>query len=187
MFARGLLISSLFLLFALIDDPDVNLPTEIEEERLKHRKKAKRAIAFANVVTKARYEPRHKPLNMKAGDKVSLRLHRGYTQPGIKSRKFQKQRIGPFKILEKMGELAYELDIPPTWNIHPVISVTHLEPAPSGKDPWDRQQMEETGPIQDEQGESEGEARYKIEKIIGKRVIRVGRSRKPITRYKSSG
>ena len=136
---------------------------------------------------KARYDPRDKPLNVKAGDKLFLRLHRVYTQPGIKSRKSQKQQIGPFKILKKLGELAYKLDIQPTWIIDPVISVTHLEPAPSGKDPWDRQQMEETGPIQHEQGESEGEARYKIEKVIGKRVIHVGEAGNRSHSTKSSG
>ncbi len=30
----------------------------------------------------------------------------------------------------KVGQLAYKIDIPGHWKIHPVISTTHLEPAP---------------------------------------------------------
>lgn len=39
-----------------------------------HYKEAERAINFANVMTKVRYNPRHKPLNMKAGDKEHVKL-----------------------------------------------------------------------------------------------------------------
>jgi hypothetical protein len=34
------------------------------------------------------------------------------------------------RVLERIGNLAYRLDIPPNWKIHPVISVAHLEPKP---------------------------------------------------------
>ena len=39
--------------------------------------------------------------------------------------------MGPFQIESKVGQLAYKLKIPPGWKIHPVFSVTQLEPAPT--------------------------------------------------------
>lgn len=38
--------------------------------------------------------------------------------------------VGLFRIIEKVGCLAYRLDVPSDWRIHPVFSVAQLEPAP---------------------------------------------------------
>ncbi|KAJ5871960.1 uncharacterized protein N7529_004313 [Penicillium soppii] len=49
--------------------------------------------------------------------------------------------VGRFEILEKIGKIAYKLDIPEHWlkkGMYPVISIAHLEPAPTGEDPWQR-------------------------------------------------
>jgi hypothetical protein len=57
----------------------------------------------------------------------------GYTIPvnDAISRKLGQQYAGLFTVAERVGRLAYKLDLPPTWKVHPVISVQHLEPAPS--------------------------------------------------------
>ncbi len=39
--------------------------------------------------------------------------------------------MGPFRVVELVGDLAYRLDLPQHFRMHPVISVTHLEPARS--------------------------------------------------------
>ena len=41
-------------------------------------------------------------------------------------------------VAERVGRLAYRFDLPPTWEIHPVISTQHLEPAPN-PDPFGRE------------------------------------------------
>lgn len=79
---------------------------------------------------KARYDAGHKQINFKVGDKVMLRLHRGYKMLGHENRKYSHQREGPFVVKRRIGELAYELDLPPGYTIHPVISVAHLERFP---------------------------------------------------------
>ncbi|KAI0994007.1 hypothetical protein K3495_g14176 [Podosphaera aphanis] len=100
------------------------------------------AIKFAAMYTKHYYDKRHKPIFFKPGQYVSLRLHRGYQVPGLKNRnsKIEQQFAGPFKILERIGRLAYRLELPQSMRrVHPVISVAHLEPAPDpSEDPFDR-------------------------------------------------
>lgn len=72
------------------------------------------------------------------GDYAVIRLHHGYPLPGA-PRKTGQQYVGPFKVKRKIGNLAYELDIPTTWSIHPVFSVAMLEPAPTPTaDPYNR-------------------------------------------------
>lgn len=59
-----------------------------------------------------------------------LRLHRGYKIPSsqILGTKLSQQFAGPFKILSKVGNLAYRLKIPTYWRIHPVFTIAQLEP-----------------------------------------------------------
>lgn len=68
-----------------------------------------------------------------------LRLHKSYTIPATAgvTKKLTQQHIGPFRIVEKVGRLAYKLDVPPNWQIHPVFSVAQLELAsPLAKNPF---------------------------------------------------
>jgi hypothetical protein len=56
---------------------------------------------------------------------------------GILKSKLGDQRVGPFKIVAKVGSLAYKLKLPDNWRIHLVMSVTQLEPA--RVDPFERE------------------------------------------------
>ena len=71
------------------------------------------------------YDRTHIPLNLKVGEYTLLRLHKGYHIPSVASRKLGAQRVGPFKVLGKVGNLVYRLDFPPHWKIHRVISISH--------------------------------------------------------------
>jgi hypothetical protein len=90
-------------------------------------------------------------------------------------------------VLERVGRLAYRLDIPPDSRIHPVISVAHLEPAPTGEDPWHRQYDDEHLPTTDERFPDD--TVYEVERILAKRVYnapgrpRADGSRRQITKY----
>ncbi|RDL33672.1 uncharacterized protein BP5553_08040 [Venustampulla echinocandica] len=94
------------------------------------------AIMLAAMTMKRQYDAHHKPMFFKPGEFVALRLHRGYCVPGLKERniKIEQQFAGPFKIIERVGRLAYRIELPPTMKIHPVISIAHLEPAPNPAD-----------------------------------------------------
>ena len=69
-------------------------------------------------------------------------INRGYRLPGSTALSVVKQ--GPFKVLRKIGRLAYELELSPNIRIYPVISIIHLEPVIP--DPYDRPRPK-PGPI----------------------------------------
>lgn len=49
------------------------------------------------------------------------------------------QFVGAFRLLERIGRLAYKLNLPETMRIYSIISVTHLEPATDpAKDSYNR-------------------------------------------------
>ena len=129
------------------------------------------AIAFAQMRAKFYYDQSHKPLNLAVGEYALLRLHKGYHIPSVTSRKLGAQRVGPFKVLEKIGNLAYRMEFPPHWRIHPVISVAHLEPAPNPhNDPFKRPR-----PAHPPAVSMEGDVGiYTVEKLIDRRQSRRG-------------
>lgn len=78
---------------------------------------------------KTTYDRKHQPFFMKIGQSAMLQLHKGYNisvTAGV-TRKLTQQYAGPFRIVEKVGCLAYKLDKPPDWRIHPVFSVAKPE------------------------------------------------------------
>ena len=52
----------------------------------------------------------------------------GYRLPNTDAHKLAQQRVGPFPIIRRIGDLAYELDIPAKWKlVHHTISIANLE------------------------------------------------------------
>jgi hypothetical protein len=96
------------------------------------RDDAKNALLFAQTKMSIYYDNKHKPMTFDVGDMVYVRLagsmEPGYHLPHEICHKLSQQRVGPFKVLNRIGELAYELELPSTWKIHPVLSIAHLEP-----------------------------------------------------------
>ena len=99
--------------------------SDLAQRRDLHCRQAQDAQMFAAIWAKRRYNNKHKKIDLKEGDLVYLRLHRGYDLPGIQNPKLSNQRAGPFKILKKIGTLAYRIEIPRTMRIHPVVSIAH--------------------------------------------------------------
>jgi hypothetical protein len=70
---------------------------------------------------------RRRPLQFNIGDQVRIdanfiNLH---SQP---SKKFRHRHLGPFKVTEVISPVAYRLDLPPSYKIHPVFHVSRLLP-----------------------------------------------------------
>jgi hypothetical protein len=80
------------------------------------------------------YDARHRPEEFKPGDEVWLDAKDLTTERP--SKKLDYKRLGPFKVLRKVSDLAYELKLPSSFKIHPVISTSRLELAKP--DEWHR-------------------------------------------------
>jgi len=102
--------------------------------------------------------------NLKAGDKVwFLPRNVRTTRP---SRKLDYKKLGPFKILARVGPKAYKLDFPPSLKgIHPNIHISLLEPYTNN--PLPSQKKEPPTPI-----EIEGDPEYELDEIIDSRLYR---------------
>ena len=108
----------------------------------------------------------HKNLRLYKGLLVYLRLYYGYKIPGI-YHKYSNQRVGPFKILEKVRKLAYRLQLPPNMRIHPVVSVAQIEPAVDPADDLYYRLPPPPGPVEEED-ENPVNPLYKIERFLDK-------------------
>ena len=129
------------------------------------------AIAFAQMEAKRSYDEKHKPVYMREGDYALIRLHHGYDIPStaVLGRKYSQQYVGPFRVLKRVGRLAYRLDLPAHWRIHPVLSIAQLEPAPAPKDdPFQRPKPDHPDSVFVE-GDTDRVKSYEIERLVNKR------------------
>jgi hypothetical protein len=113
---------------------------------------------------------------MDVGDMAYIRLHKGYNLPGHPNHKLTEQHTTPLRVKRHVGRLAYELELPPNWKIHLVISVTHLEPAPKEPDPFRRLQSDGQEPVDNVAGDTDEWKSYELERIVDHRFY--GRHRK---------
>ena len=77
---------------------------------------------------KSNYDGKHHDLAFNIGDHVYLRVSpmKGTQRFGIKG-KLAPRYVGPFKILGKRGDLAYQLELPSNFaNVHDVFHVSQL-------------------------------------------------------------
>lgn len=76
------------------------------------------------------YDARHRDVQYKEGDKVLLKLQ-PYRQKSLTARRHQKllpKYSGPYTVLQRIGPVAYKLDLPSDTQVHPVFHVSKLKP-----------------------------------------------------------
>ncbi|KAI3805345.1 hypothetical protein L1987_27640 [Smallanthus sonchifolius] len=86
-------------------------------------------IRVARSRQKSYADKRRKPLEFQVGDMVLLKVSpwKGVVRFGKKG-KLAPRYVGPFKILERVGKVAYKLDLPPELsNVHPTFHVSNLK------------------------------------------------------------
>lgn len=84
----------------------------------------------------------------------------------------------PFKIVERIGKLAYKLDLPAYFKIYSVISVAHLELKPEGEGAYDRPEATNPDSIHVE-GDTDEWKSHEVEKILRRPSIRKERKCEP--------
>ena len=130
-----------------------NLHQTLEEE-----------MTTAQLREKENYDKHRKPdPNLKSGDMVwFLPRNVKTTRP---SKKLDYKKIGPFKIIKKVGTSSYKLDLPTWMTIDNTFHISLLEPYEDNKFP---SQIQTPPPLI----EIDGEPEYELEEIIDSRLHR---------------
>ena len=111
---------------------------------------------------------RRRPQDFAVGDYVLLST----TNLKFKNypRKLQRKFVGPFRVLERVGAVAYRLQLPQAWTIHPVFHTSLLKAWREGQ--WNQDLRAGTPEL-----EFEGEPLYQVDKLLRWRWTGQGRRR----------
>ena len=108
------------------------------------------------------YDQKHRDVHYSVGDLVLLST--GNLRMKGTPAKLQRRFVGPFKVIETIGQQAYKLSLPEDWKIHSVLHVSLL------KD-WKTASLQEDQPIPTDAPEVE-EPCYEVENILCWRKIK---------------
>ena len=109
------------------------------------------------------YDQRATPQpDIEIGDLVMLNAKNIGTKRPTKN--LRRRLYGPFKVLQKRGNIAFKLDISPHCKIHPVFHVLLLEPYKVSDRPNREQPRREPEDV-------EGDMEWEVEKIVKSEII----------------
>ena len=133
---------------------------------------AKDALRKAQAIFENSYNKSHYPISFEVGDQVMINVHSlkfpDVTQgKGIKlTRRFE----GPFEVIDKLSEITYRLRIPHEYDIHPVLSIAHLEKFTPSTEEFGKRDILE--PLREKQKTTQ---EYEIIEIVKERKIKIGK------------
>jgi hypothetical protein len=106
----------------------------------------------------------------KVGDQVLLSTqHLRLTgAAGTRSAKFTYKYLGPFKVKRVVNENAYELELPPQLQIHPIVNIDRLRAYNDGRASFPSRPQPDSRPPPEVVLENGAEI-YEVESIIAKR------------------
>ena len=87
------------------------------------REQAENVIIFVNILIKTYYDKSHIALRLIRDNITYLRHHHEYEISDLINRKLHHQRIGFFKIFEKIKSFAYRLKLSSIMKIHSIMSI----------------------------------------------------------------
>jgi hypothetical protein len=88
--------------------------------------RTRQLLAAAADRMKAYADGKRRPLVFREGESVLLKST-NFRFKGATTKKLMPRYLGPFKVVKKVGEVAYKLDLPGHMRVHPVFHVSLLE------------------------------------------------------------
>lgn len=77
--------------------------------------------------------------------------------------------------MERVGRLAYKLDVPYDWKIHPIFSIMQLKPDSSpAEDPFRRPRPEYLSSVFVE-GDTDAVKLFEIDRLLNKQIVKKGK------------
>ena len=127
----------------------------------------KNVIVFAFLKMKKVYDARYQFIFFKIRNLINVLFHKDYKVSIITSKKIRSQLIKSFKIFERIKRLIYRLKLFINIKIYDVIFIAHMKPIIDFiKDSYQRRRLLISIIVIDD------EKKYKIEKLIKKRIIK---------------
>ncbi|KAJ4756090.1 polyprotein [Rhynchospora pubera] len=145
-----------------------------EQKRLQTLQLLKENLEKAQKRMKKYADKNRSERQFKEGDWVYMKLqpYRQVSIAGHSQSKLNPKYYGPFEILEKIGTVAYKLNLPQGSTIHPVLHVSQLK-LRQGEGTRVSPQLPVVGP--------DGELRVEPEKVLERRVIK--RNNEPVVQW----
>lgn len=103
--------------------------------------------------------PKRRAAAHAVGDRVWLSSQHLPIRSG--ARKLSSRWAGPFAVLERIGQAAYRLELPGSWQVHPVFHVSQLKAVVGSP------QGEQAVPL-----EASDEPEYEVERLLAVRHVR---------------
>lgn len=103
-----------------------------------------------------------------------LKLYKGYSILSSVSvtKKLTQQYVGPFQIVEKIGRLAYKLEVLSDWKIHPVFSVAKRKPAPNRSEVLFHRRRPQQPPSVFVEDDTHSHKFFAVHRLLNKRIVR---------------
>jgi hypothetical protein len=143
-------------------------------------KEAKSALERAQQRQAKYADLNRREIIFKVGDSVLLSTEHLALKDKDRTKKLMNKFIGPFQIKRVVSPVAYELELPSSMLIHPVFHASKLKVFKSSENVYPGRDSELTKRPPPELINEDGEAEWKVEKILKQRQVKRGKNTKRV-------
>ncbi len=159
------------------NDKAVDMAEQFEAERLR----AKEALQLSQAFQQKNYNKGRLLTEFEEGELVVLNPHSLDLIRDIKGRgrKLMMRYDGPFEIIRKINPVTYQLRLPTSYGIHPILNIAHLEkyrPSPTefGQRPTKRMNRDDFEALPE----------MEIEKIVAERMFKAAGKNRRVKKFR---